>query len=268
MAISVGIESAVNITKLFIDEMYGGMKINVARLETAPAEAAVEVDDFDALLGGTTGTIKQSQYKEETNLSLYPVKSSKYGNPLSSAEVGKEFLLFRATLMHILVQGKLAEQYNQVAQKDRAKFLTDFIKFPKTMAFMKEQGVTKDTVEQKFQDDALLEAISLSYFHEAAELLTELEVPGKPLRAIFIRQSAAKHYPKLREAKFDEQFFVNSPVFEREDLVPADKSKLKFSNYELDKGLNNGDKLEADPTTQSADVNALFGETVEANPFN
>ena len=75
----------------------------------------------------------------------------------------------------------------------------------------------------------------------------------------FVRQSQQKHYASL--PKF--------PPFMEPMTIPADQSKLKFSQYEIDKGLNSGKPVDTqdapapDPEVlqkQSEDIASVFGE--------
>jgi len=78
---------------------------------------------------------------------------------------------------------------------------------------------------------------------------------GKRVRMIFPRTSVAKHYPTLRKRYLNSQPFIESME------IPAAASKLAFSKYEKEKGLDRGDV--AAPTAppsenDAAEADALF----------
>ncbi len=80
---------------------------------------------------------------------------------------------------------------------------------------------------------------------------------GKKMRMIFVRQSAAKHYPKLRT-----KFLSGNPFIEPM-TVPREASRLRFSKYEIEKGLNVPDAVSGEQTVSVAEANqaeALFSK--------
>ncbi len=78
-----------------------------------------------------------------------------------------------------------------------------------------------------------------------------METGGKKVRMILIRQSQAKHYPKLRNKYLDSYPFIESME------IPLSASKLKFTNYEKTKGFDN-----PNPVGGAQTVNAV--EAAEA----
>jgi len=78
---------------------------------------------------------------------------------------------------------------------------------------------------------------------------------GKRVRMIFPRTSVAKHYPTLRKRYLNSQPFIESME------VPAAASKLAFSKYEKEKGLDRGDvAAPSAPASENdaAEADALF----------
>ena len=95
-------------------------------------------------------------------------------------------------------------------------------------------------------------------YNNIAEQFIKMMTPfvgeeGKKMRWLFTRQSKTKHYPSLRR-----KFLETYPFIEPMD-VPA--SKLKFSDYEVKNGLNNGEAAggaETPSTEEKEHVNTLF----------
>jgi len=78
---------------------------------------------------------------------------------------------------------------------------------------------------------------------------------GKPMRMLFVRQSKAKHFPKLRTR------FLDSNPFIEPMTVPAAASKLKYTKYELENGLDKADSVGGAQQVSKADAQqaeALF----------
>jgi hypothetical protein len=78
-------------------------------------------------------------------------------------------------------------------------------------------------------------------------------LPTTALRLLLVRQSAEKHF-----ATFRNKFIRENPIVELMQ-IPAEASKLKFTSYEIGKGLNSGVPV-AKPAEGAADDDT----TVEA----
>jgi hypothetical protein len=76
------------------------------------------------------------------------------------------------------------------------------------------------------------------------------------LRVLLVRQSAAKHY-----ATFRKRFIKEQPVFEI--YIKGIPTKLKFSDYEIQKGLNDGTPIRQDAAADATPATDLN----EANVF-
>lgn len=79
---------------------------------------------------------------------------------------------------------------------------------------------------------------------------------GKRVRMIFPRTSVAKHYPTLRKRYLNSQPFIESME------IPASASKLDFSKYEKEKGLDRGDV--AAPTAVPSEDDAAAADALFA----
>lgn len=80
---------------------------------------------------------------------------------------------------------------------------------------------------------------------------------GKKVRMIFPRTSATKHYATLRKRYLNSQPFIESME------VPESASKLVFSKYEKEKGLDRGDVAAPSApasTEDAAAADALFAD--------
>lgn len=110
-------------------------------------------------------------------------------------------------------------------------------------------GVTNDNMAAKLTSNTVLVQIYNNIVDQFLRMFRPfVNENGKRVRMLFIRQSKAKHYPALRK-----KYLESNPFIEPMD-VPAAASKLKYSKYEIDNGLNTGDAIAA-PVANTADAN-------------
>jgi hypothetical protein len=95
------------------------------------------------------------------------------------------------------------------------------------------------------------------YKNLASQFIAKLKEIGSRLdtdtfRLLLVRRSAASHYGTFRKR------FVTSNPFWESMSIPAASSKLKFTKYEISKGLNDGTPVAADAvqTSEPAESNA------------
>jgi hypothetical protein len=131
----------------------------------------------------------------------------------------------------------------------------------------KGTGLTDANADTKILDKDVLDKIYLNLSEQFIKMMKPFVGDnGKRFACVFPRSSAKSHFPKLRSRFLDSQGFM-APMDE-----PALVAKIGFTKYELEKGLNNPDKVEADSdgsstesAEQKAQVDMLFGEETEAD---
>lgn len=93
-------------------------------------------------------------------------------------------------------------------------------------------GITNANFNEKIVDQTVVSQIQYNINEQFINMMRPfVGDSSKKFRMIFIRQSQAKHYPKLRN-----RWLSSQPFIEPMD-VPV--SKIKFSEYEKNKGLDN-----------------------------
>lgn len=120
---------------------------------------------------------------------------------------------------------------SQYMTSDKAKFSKMF----------EGTGVTAENYNAKLMDETTINKIYANIVDQFIDIMKGFVGDnGKRMRMIFVRQSKAKHYPKLRT-----RFVESQPFIEPMD-VPT--TKLAFTKYELQNGLNSGAQVAAAPT--------------------
>ena len=117
-------------------------------------------------------------------------------------------------------------------------------------------GLTNENFDVKLKTQGVLDKIYANIVDQFIKQMTPfIGENGKKMRMIFIRQSKAKHYPKLRTK------FLDSYPFIEPMTVPV--SKLKFSKYEIDNGLNVPDAVTGEQkvsVAEAKEAEALFSK--------
>lgn len=98
-------------------------------------------------------------------------------------------------------------------------------------------GITPTTnLEEELNKQSVMDIIYNNIVNQFITMMAPfVGEGGKRVRMIFPRTSVAKHYPTLRKRYLSSQPFIESME------VPAAASKLAFSKYEKEKGLDKGD---------------------------
>jgi hypothetical protein len=121
-------------------------------------------------------------------------------------------------------------------------------------------GVDKTNYKTELLDNDTIQKVYNNYAEKFIAWMKPFFNDDKfPIRLKLVRQSKAKHYATLPGGKF----LVENPFVEPME-VPADKSRVKFSKWEKDNGLDNGDPVgqaAADdiPDTTPEASDALYG---------
>lgn len=93
--------------------------------------------------------------------------------------------------------------------------------------------IDKDNFNTQVVKKEILEGVHKNICKAFVALLTPFLAEKKMVRLLLVRQSADKHYATFRNRYLDEQPFIESME------IPKEASKLKFSSYEIEKGLDN-----------------------------
>lgn len=117
-------------------------------------------------------------------------------------------------------------------------------------------GLTAETIQEEIRREATLIKIYTNIVDQFIAMATQADaMKGTPVRVLFIRQSKAKHYPRLRSRYLDRQPFIEPMSISKE------QSKLAFSDYELKNGLDKGDAItnaQAPSASEASAADVLF----------
>lgn len=113
-------------------------------------------------------------------------------------------------------------------------------------------GVDGDNMKTKLKDQGVLDQIYQNIINRYMSMMEpHVGESGKLFRLLLIRQSKTKHYPAIRRRWLDGNPFMESME------VPAEASKLKFTDYEIKNGLNNGEPIEGADKPSSEEASAV-----------
>lgn len=212
--------------------------------------AATSSNPFDQLAGdGVVDTGAGSGTIIRIWPPLAPLKETKDGKSKSAAEMSKE-----ATDI-------LGERKNSLIQILSCFTTSDKIKF--NMFAGMDGMITQENYEQKIIEEVVIKQCFLNIANQfVAQITPFLDKEDCAVRLLLVRQSKEKHYAQFRER------FVRDNPFIESAIIPKDQSKLKFTKYELDKGLNDGTPVaqaQADSTQEEApaEVANIFNEPVK-----
>lgn len=193
---------------------------------------ATEIDPLEAMNGTGSTNLNQAEHK----VIIFPVNPNDgEGNLDSYKNLMTKIAEIKDPLDHIL---------QQYVTKDTIKW--DIFRGTGINALNIEEEIRKESTLTKIYSNIVDQFISM--------ISSKIGEDSTKMRVLFIRQSKAKHYPRLRSRFLDRQPFIE-PM-----SVPT--TKLAFSKYELDNGLDKGDAVVASaPSTQDASAaDALFGQ--------
>ncbi len=180
---------------------------------------------------------------------LTPLKETRDGKAKSMVEMAKE------------TTDILGERKNSLIQILSCFTTSDKIKF--NMFAGMDGMITQENYEQKIIEETVIKQCFLNIANQfVAQITPFLDKEDCAVRLLLVRQSKEKHYAQLRER------FVRDNPFIESALIPKNQSKLKFTKYELEKGLNDGTPIaqsQADNTPDAApsDLINIFNESVK-----
>ena len=226
--IGIGIFEGVNISKLEINE-YGGLNLDF--LKKAPkAETTPVTGNVLDFMNQEVETGAQG-FDQENKLSLYALKATNFdGTTLTPENFQKDNTAIKEQLNLITTSYGLG-----------------------AIPFNPFEGMTPPTSVEGVINDEVLAQVSKNYFTQFLKVMEKADL-NTEFRVVFPRKSANSKYPGLRK-KLLKDFPFMEPM-----TVPADQSKVRFTKYEISKGLDKPLEVTADPNS-GGDVASLFGET-------
>lgn len=202
----VGINERVLLTGASINDK-GSLEISFKQVGQEIVQ--VNADDFLNQAAGikpSTGESKQI---------VWPVQIEQRGTVREAKDVAADLASVRDQLQHIL---------QVYTTSDRA-------------ALNPYDGVeaTSSALQNQSTVDRIYKNLTTQFVAKVKELKDKIAVTE--IRVLLIRRSAASHYGTFRK-----RFITDNPFVESME-IPAANTRLKFTKYEIEKGLNNGDPV-------------------------
>lgn len=202
------------------------------------------VDVFEAM---QTAAVENTG-KTEFTLNIFPFK--KPSGPKNESKTEVEILN--------MISDDIMKVKNQLTQLLEQYLTSDNIKWEP----YRGTGIDKTNYQTSLLVEEKLALIFENYAKDFIKMITPfLKKPEFKIRIKLVRQSKEKHYATIPGGKF----LKDSPWVELMD-IPADRSKVKFSKWEIDNGYNDGtpipraaaDVPDAPPAT--AEASSPFGQ--------
>jgi hypothetical protein len=214
MSIKVGINENVQLNKAEINDK-GTLVVSFNQ-----GQELSQVDTND-LINSAAG-IKP---RGATNVMVWGVQAESNGEPRTVEYISRDLGNLRDQLEHLL-EGYMT--------RDNAK-LDPYVGL----------GLTGENFASRVLQQGTLDAI---YKNLTSQFVNKVQTLGegleKKFRLLLVRKSASNHYGTFRK-----NYIGDNPFWESMD-IPAEASKVKFTKYEKDKGLDNSDSVSRD---QAAD---------------
>jgi hypothetical protein len=248
--LGVGVADNLKITKVLVNNVDGKESLDVTFSEDVAPKATEEVSDLDVFNSASTSSGEAKQ----NNIRFYPITLADYeGNAKSGDDLvnevfglldkekgSREVTGLKAQLTHILAAYLPADQikwnlFDGLEIKD-AKDLT-----------------------QKITKQAVLDKVMHNIFTQFKAMLEPVMAKEK-VAVKFLRKSQQSNFPRLNARKIDWNPFIANTKDAKL------KAKLKFSAYEIEKGLDSNeqsldgaDSTDADTlASQIAATNTVF----------
>lgn len=196
-------------------------------------------DMFDAFESGETLT------PASANLMLFAPNITDWENkPKTPEQIGQDLNNFKNTLIDVLMM-------HMTEEKARASITTS--------AMFQGLGITvenKATLPQRLLQEDFVKAVYLNIANAFIAAVTPF-YGANPFRVKLRRTSKAKHFAMIpQKSKYPETWIESM-------AVPADASKIKWSDYEIKNGLNHGTPV---PTNEPAAEESAKVEQMFAAP--
>jgi len=229
--LQVGINKKVFLDKAEINDK-GSLVIT---FQTGEAVKATPVDD---LLNNTAGVKPSSG----TNIIVWPVKTQDNGQDRQAKDIANDLRAVRDQLEHLLLGYVTSDRatldpYAGIDKSDTAAFIA--------------------SLSNQSRVDAIYKNLVNQFIAKVKELKDQL--PVKSFRLLLVRRSANNHYGTFRK-----NFITDNPFWESEQ-IPDTSSRVKFTNYEIKKGLNSGEPVakesvaDAVQSTGNSAADAILG---------
>jgi hypothetical protein len=217
MSIGVGINEDVVLSKAEV--LVDNDKISLGLSFREKGQVKQEADAFAQLAGDgavDTGNGLGTVIRVWPPLSPLPTTTKNVAKTV--AEMSKES------------QDNLGEVKNILIQILSCFTTTDKIKFS---MFQGMEGITRENIDVKIVDKEVIKAAFTNLANQfVAQVTPFLDKDDCAVRLLLVRQSKEKHY-----AAFRNRFIIQNPIIELM-AIPKDASKLKFTPYEIEKGLD------------------------------
>lgn len=243
MKIQVGIHENVILEKVVVNDK-GRLVIFLKQKEEEGKEPEAEAEEDPFAQMNASEVIEK---EGGAGIIFWPfkspeVKDSKTGAERSSEERGK------------LVNGDVLQLKNQLNQILEQYTVKDNIKW----SIFDGTGMAKETYYEDLSSQTTLDVIYRNICEQFIGMVTPfLNDPKFAVRFKLVRQSKDKHYVRVPG-----MFIKDNPFIESMD-VPKDKTRVKWTDYELKQGLNDGTPVSrntADETDEEApEADNVFG---------
>lgn len=224
--LGIGIFNNLTLTTPEINE-YGGLNLTFT-LKADKKEAAPQSGN---VLDFMNQEVVDGGFDKENKVGIYALKATNFDNTQVTPE---QF------------------QKDNTALKEQLNLITTSYGLGQ-VAFNPFEGMTPPTSVEGVLTDEVLAQVCRNYFTQFIKVMEKADLT-KEFRVVFPRKSANSKYPGLRK-KLLKDFPFMEPM-----SVPADQSKVKFTKYEVSKGLDKDLEVSPDANT-GGDVASLFGET-------
>jgi hypothetical protein len=204
-------------------------------------------------------------------------KEEKASSPfaqMNAAEVVEEDATSSITLWPFKIPDEKDKQQNVRSEQDRGEMLSaDITRFKNQLQQILEQYTSKDKItwsifdgaaiaEETYHSDLLSQSNLDTIYKNIGEQFMAMFQPfadndNFPMRLKLARQSKDKHYARLPD-----RYIKDNPFIEPME-VPEDKSRVKWTAYELKEGLNDGTPItraSADTTEAPPEGGNVFGQ--------
>ncbi|RWZ86766.1 MAG: hypothetical protein EO766_13245 [Hydrotalea sp. AMD] len=239
--IGVGINENVVISKVSITDNKV-LEIELAEVGNVGAKKSV----FDTLLTARTAVDPAGNMK----LKLWPTKVS------DKAEKTREEKIQMAANDNISLIKRLSQILEQFMTIDKIDLDSMDIQFANTgiidEASMNARYLDQD-VQNKIYDNIVKRFIEL--------ISPFVNDPQNAVRFKLVRQSKDKHYATIPSRYINENPFIELMS------VPKEQSRVKFTKWELDNGLNDGTPVPSSAAEPKGESAGTTDAVLDSNPF-
>lgn len=209
MAIKVGINEDVQLKSAARNDK-GTLVINFT--QGTPLEETATDDLFNNKAGVRAGN--------GTNVMIWGFQAESNGQERDADRIAKDVVAVRSQLQHIL-EGYMT--------KDNAK-LDPYA----------NTGLTAENFESKLKQQATLDLVYKNLVDQFIEKVSTLgDAINNKFRLLLVRKSESNHYGTFRR-----NFIEDNPFWESMS-IPKEASGLAFTKFEINKGLNNPNAIQA-----------------------